>query len=191
MHALRRCDFDGEIIKKLQSAVPFVLQWIERTLDDHRGRAIFTRELPFIRLKNAFPPELLERTKVVTLNGKVPFPPLSRFGLNEFAQLEKMPVAGITYKDTFFVNHLYRTESLCFHELVHVIQWEVLGPENFLMTYGVGIIKFGYRRSPLEQLAFSLQKDFDVGGIEPGIEEFIKHRTNEIWADMSPLISRS
>jgi hypothetical protein len=40
-------------------------------------------------------------------------------------------------------------ELLDFYELIHVIQWRLLGPEAFLATYAAGLETFGYRNSPL------------------------------------------
>ena len=108
------------------------------------------------------------------MTGKVPFPPLSRMGLPELEQMENMSMDGITYVDTFFINHLRQTESLHFHELVHVVQWERLGVDNFLLAYGVGLMQSGdlyqtfedvYLNSPLEQMAYSLQAGFESVGI--------------------------
>ena len=52
-------------------------------------------------------------------------------------------------------------ESLHFHELVHVVQWSALGPEKFLACYADGLERFGYLRSPLELMAFRLQRRFE------------------------------
>lgn len=52
-------------------------------------------------------------------------------------------------------------ESLHFHELVHVIQWRLLGPEGFLALYADGLERFGYRNSPLEVMAYELQDKFE------------------------------
>ena len=103
-------------------------------MDGHKDQATPIVDLGFPRLEQVFPSELLEKAKVVVASGKVPFPPLSRMGLAELSQMEKMPMAGITYKDTFFVNHVDQSESLHFHELVHVVQWERLGVDNFLLA---------------------------------------------------------
>ena len=71
-------------------------------------------------------------------------------------------MAGITYFDTYFVrSDEARRESLHFHELVHVVQWGVLGPERFLASYADGLERFGYRHSPLEEMAYDLQTRFD------------------------------
>jgi hypothetical protein len=84
-------------------------------------------------------------------------------GLDRFAAFERMNMAGITYLDTFFVRaDQAGDESLHFHELVHVIQWRILGPERFLWLYADGLERFGYRSSPLEVVAHDLQARFDT-----------------------------
>ena len=56
-----------------------------------------------------------------------------------------------------------RDESLHFHELVHVVQWQHLGPERFIMAYALGhLISGGYRTNPLEAMAYGLQARFDA-----------------------------
>ena len=124
--------------------VPFVL------LEGHKNQATSIISLSFPRLQKIFPLDLLQKAKVVVLKGKLPFPPLSRMGLPEFSQMENMSMASITYKDTFFINNADRSESLHFHELIHVVQWERLGVDDFLLAYGVGLMQFGYENSPVD-----------------------------------------
>ncbi len=100
-----------------------------------------------------------------------------------------MPLTGITYKDTFFINQNHRTESLHFHELTHVVQWERLGIDNFLLAYGVGLMQFGYEKSPLEQMAYTLQRNFEIGTIPNGIIDLIHQQTDDIWSQVKPLVS--
>ena len=52
-------------------------------------------------------------------------------------------------------------ESLHFHEMVHVIQRQVLGAERFLAIYADGLEKQGYRDSPLEIMAYDHPARFD------------------------------
>ena len=88
-----------------------------------------------------------------------------------------MAAAGITYLDTFFVvADQARDESLHFHELVHVIQWRILGPERFLWLYADGLERFGYRNSPLEVVAYDLQDRFDAGGEPFDVEAEVRRR---------------
>lgn len=179
-----------DLISKFQSTLPIVREWIEKTLEEHQNHAIPVINLPFPRLKKAFPPELLSRAKAVVVTGKVPFPPLSSMGLPELAEMEKMDMAGITYKDTFFVSHLQKTESLHFHEMIHIVQWARLGVNNFLRAYGVGLLQFGYTDSPLEKMAYSLQAIFDSGSLPPNLIELIQQMTDAIWNSVASLFSK-
>jgi len=91
-----------------------------------------------------------------------PMPPLSAMGLGRVAAFDRMNMARITYMDTFFVRaDRAWDESLYFHELVHVIQWRILGPESFLRLYADGLERYGYRECPLGVMAFDLQARFD------------------------------
>jgi hypothetical protein len=93
---------------------------------------------------------------------RVPVPPLSAMGLDRFSDFEQMDAGGITYLNTYFVRaDQSHSESLHFHELVHVIQWRLLGPEKFLAFYADGLERFGYRNSPLEVMAYNLQDRFE------------------------------
>jgi hypothetical protein len=179
-----------DLIRKFHSTLPIVREWIEKELEKNRPNVVPVISLAFPRLNKVFPLDLLKKAQVVVVSGKVPFPPLSRMGLSEFAQMENMPVAGVTYKDTFFISQPYGTESLHFHELVHIIQWERLGVDNFLLAYGVGLMQFGYRDSPLEKMAHSLQIGFDHETLTVNTVETIQHRTDAIWTGVSSLLSK-
>jgi hypothetical protein len=111
-------------------------------------------------------------------------------GLPELGRMENMQMAGITYKNTFFVSHLHQTESLHFHELVHVVQWETIGANDFLLAYGAGLMRFGYRDSPLEAMAYSLQAAFDRGALPPNTIEVIRQGTDTIWSQVASLFPK-
>jgi hypothetical protein len=82
-------------------------------------------------------------------------------GLTRFAEFAGGDYDGITYLDTFFVKRRSATEErLYFHELIHVVQWRSLGPEAFLAAYAAGLENFGYRRSPLESMAYNAEALF-------------------------------
>jgi hypothetical protein len=170
-----------DFVQKFRNILPSVVTWIESTIKENQDQAVSVSSLNYPRLVKALPPDLLSRARVVVVKGQVPFPPLSRMGL-----------PGITYKDTFFLNHLrQQQESLYFHELVHVIQWERLGVNNFLLTYGAGLMRFGYRDSPLEEMAFSLQTEFERGILPPDVVKVIKQRTDTIWTVLAPMFSKT
>ena len=120
-------------------------------------------EYKFSRLPQFFNPKILSEAKVVVVDHS-PVPPLTSMGLDGFWGFEHGNYAGITYKDTYFIRASEAwNESLHFHELVHVVQWKILGVEKFLRQYAFGILTCGYYDSPLEEMARDFQADFDRG----------------------------
>jgi len=95
--------------------------------------------------------------------------------------METMPWDGVTYKGTFFVRAGQQTESLYFHELVHVVQWERLGVDNFLLAYAIGLLQHGYQQSPLEQMAFQLQARIDQQRVPENLVDFINEQSDGVW----------
>ena len=139
---------------------PIVLAWIQKTISDHAVSAKTIGTRGFKRLPSYFSQELLDATKVV-LVPRVPTPPLSSIGLQRFKDFERADFSGITYIDTIFLKRARATdEKLHFHELIHVVQWRLLGPERFLNLYADGLEKFGYWDSPLERMAYSAAAEF-------------------------------
>jgi hypothetical protein len=132
------------------------------------------------RLASCYPADLLERARVVSVE-RTPFPPVSQFGLPEFARLQGRQFEGITFKNTFFVVRGREFESLHFHELVHVVQWARLGVVNFLLSDGFGLPQFGYEQSPLEQMAYSLQQLFERVSVPNNLVRIIESGTDEVW----------
>lgn len=178
------------LLQRFESALPLLRNWITDTVAAHEGTAIPVSELGFANLCNHFPADLLSRAKAVS-TPRVPVPPLTQMGVPELSSFEQMPLAGITYKDTFFVHQSQRTESLHFHELVHVIQWDRLGVANFLRAYGIGFVQFGYKNSPLEQMAYILQRNFDNGVVPSDLIAVIYERTDQFWNQVAPLFQQA
>lgn len=82
-------------------------------------------------------------------------------GLQRFADFQRGNFDGITYIDTLFLKPTQSSnETIYFHELVHFIQWRLLGPDRFLFLYANGLECFGYRQSPLEAMAYNAEKAF-------------------------------
>jgi hypothetical protein len=162
-----------DVLERLQRALPQASQWIDQLLVDHAPTAAPVSGLGFVRLAAWFPASLLAGTKTVLVS-KVPFPPVSAYGLPEFEAMARMPMAGITFRGMYFVHKSCNLESVHFHELVHIIQWRVLGFDEFLLTYGAGVLQHGYAGSPLEAMAFELQTQFDRGGAGlPGMADLV------------------
>ena len=118
----------------------------------------------FRRLPRYFSPELLNTASVV-ITHPLPVPPLTAMGLTEFAAFERQPMGGITYLDTYFLlPGGANDESLHFHELVHVIQWRVLGLENFLSLYAAGLAERGIRTAHWRRWHTDTSIDSTFGG---------------------------
>ena len=126
--------------EEFQRVYPALSRWIAILLETSRERAQSVASASFPRLPQYYPVDILERAKFVVVP-RIPVPPLSQMGLPQFSAFETADFGGITYLDTFFLKQGHATESLFFHELVHVIQWEELGPERFLAAYADGLEK--------------------------------------------------
>src|SRR5258707_10736298 len=118
--------------EEFRTHYPHMIGWIRQTLDAHAREAKAVASLGFPRMALYFSEELLTSAKVVEVD-HVPMPPLSSMGLGQFADYEHGDYDGITYLDTFFVKRRFAAvERLHFHEMIHVVQWRLLGPEAFL-----------------------------------------------------------
>jgi len=148
--------------------IPVMLDWIERTLESHAASFGTVASFGFRRLPLYFSEAFLDTARVVITN-PVPVPPLSKWGLAEFAGFEAQENSGITYRNTYFV-HPSAAESVHFHELVHVIQWQILGPKEFLLMYAAGLAEHGYLDCPLEAMAYNHQARFCTGQVPYSVE---------------------
>jgi hypothetical protein len=129
--------------------------------------------LGFPRLASYFPATLLDNAFAVPAN-TMPFPPVREYGLLEFETMANMSMEGITFGNMYFVQPTQSVEELHFHELIHVIQWSKLGIEQFLLTYGLGILQFGYEHSPFEAIAYELQTRFKQAEELPNVVEYVE-----------------
>jgi hypothetical protein len=146
--------------EEFAAVYPLVLRWIRQTLADHAQSAKPVASRGFKRLPLYFSQQLLDTAKVVPVL-RVPVPPLSSIGLRRFSDFEQGDWDGITYMDIIFLKRpKVANEELHFHELIHVVQWRLLGPERFLKMYADGLERFGYRDSPLERMAYSAAAQF-------------------------------
>jgi hypothetical protein len=162
--------------KEFEAKYPLIMGWIQQTLADHKSKARMVASLGFKRLSQYFSPELLAYAKVIYVD-VVPTPPLSKIGLNQFSDFENMKADGITYLDTFFARQeVQRDEPLHFHELVHVVQWKLLGAKPFVAAYADGLERFGYRNSPLEVMAYDAQAAFEKSSQPFDVEKLVKSR---------------
>jgi hypothetical protein len=162
--------------KEFRIAYPKVQAWIQKTLAAHEKDAQPIASMRFARLPLYFDHSLLEVAKFITVD-RVPIPPLSDMRLERFAALERGDFDGITYLDRYFIKRVVVTEeALHFHELIHVIQWRLLGPEAFLTAYAIGLDEFGYENSPLEKMAYDAEALFKRSSAIFAAEKFVAER---------------
>lgn len=106
---------------------------------------------------------------------RVPNPPF-------YAELEKLGFSGlpnfttmaaITFDDVV-VFHEPLTPQLIFHELVHVVQYRLLGVEEFARLYVRGYLHGGYDGTPLETCAYQLDGRFIMGSVGFDVEAEVR-----------------
>jgi hypothetical protein len=148
-----------DLLRRLLDALPHMAQWMDALHAGHAERSLRASELGLRKLSDHFPARVLNETRVVTIL-EIPFPPVSEYSLPEFEPMARAPIAGITFGNMYFVRP-DASEGVHFHELVHVVQWDALGVSDFLLTYAVGLVQYGYAQSPLEAIAFELQQRFE------------------------------
>lgn len=90
---------------------------------------------------------------------------------------------GITFGDTVLFSRKYVAADslrmgLLFHELVHVVQYELLGIDEFVRRYITGWAEngFEYRSIPMEQDAYELEDRFVH---EPNVEFSVHHEVSK------------
>jgi hypothetical protein len=169
----RRCEMSPEEFAKFY---PPLLDWIQTTLTASAQVAQTIASRGFSRLPLYFTEKTLASTKVVLVD-PLPMPPLSSLGLMRFAEFERGNFDGITYIDTIFLKPTRsNNENIYFHELVHVIQWRLLGPDRFLLSYANGLECFGYRQSPLEAMAYDAETSFASSTTSFNVEKIVAEK---------------
>ena len=171
------------IIESLRPYLSVVKKWIIDYVEENKPEAKNVSEFGFSRLPYYYPKKILDTAKVVIVD-KVIMIPLSQLGIQGFDDFENLDAAGVTYLNTYFVSRKYANlESIHFHELVHISQWYYLGIDTFLLLYGLGLKKYGYKLSPLEAQAYKLQecfeKSIDHFDVELQIISSLKHTIKE------------
>ena len=139
-----------------------VQNWIKRICSDFAPYMEPMETASFSRLAEYYPAGLLNRVNRVVVD-RCPLPPLTSTGIPQLAQIETWDLKGVPWGDTIFIKRDFSdSESLHFHELLHIVQWDCLGAERYLTAWAVGTITKGYRNNPLEEMAFRMQGRFEA-----------------------------
>jgi hypothetical protein len=114
-------------------------------------------------LEPYFPVDILRNARFLVLkDSRIDDPPF--YSMAKMMGVRNLPsfsdVAAVTFVDVV-VSHEEWSESLLFHELVHVVQYAQLGNKEFASRYVNGYIKGGsYEEIPLEKNATELEERF-------------------------------
>lgn len=162
-----------QVDRPFENVITFLIDnaiiWAESRRDKYRSAGRKLEEHERDELKNFFGPEILHKTRIK----RVPiienpdfYAALSKMGIPE--PMDLTTAAGITYIDTVLISERYVTHQsqwlpLIFHELVHIVQYEVLGVQKFMEQYVFGWANhgFSYASIPLEKDAFDLASKYE------------------------------
>lgn len=176
-----------ELFNRLYSFLPFFVRWMNKTLDSYEDHAVALDDFNHKKIKIVFPSPLRNQTKVVVVPDRVPVPPLERIGLKELMALNQKNTIGITYKNRIFLLEEHCTEINCFHEMIHVVQWQRLGIEKFLLAYSLHLVLRGYEGNPFEETAYDFQRRLASNALPMNFLETVKTQADAAWALVNPL----
>jgi hypothetical protein len=117
-------------------------------------------------LQPYFPADVLRNTRFLVLDGqRIDDPPF--YSMAKMMGIRNLPsfsdVAAVTFVDVVVAHEAF-TETLLFHELVHVVQYAQMGTREFAARHVSGFIKGGsYEEIPLEKNACELEQKFNSG----------------------------
>lgn len=153
----------AQIPSPLIEALPAFLNWVDGLLITHREKALPVSEIGLKRLELFYPAHFLAEARVIPV-GACPALPLDSLGVSGIAMPDGDQARGITFRNCFFVQEgALSDETLHTHELVHAAQWKILGDTAFTLLYAYGLIQHGYRESPLEEMAYGIDRRFSRG----------------------------
>jgi hypothetical protein len=149
----------------IRPLVPMISWMTARYIAHHRRRlapkATFIPQEARASLQDYFSPTALMETRIVqaTMPEPVLYPLVRVLGIKGI--LEMSSIGAITLVDVVaYPAELDR--STLFHELVHVVQYRVLGLQRFAELYVKGFLEgCGYESIPLERQAYELGARFD------------------------------
>jgi len=168
--------------EKVASLTMAVAAYIRQQRADYVGRSA---PLTFSELwTRFFSATDLERIRAVQAGSwspnagareRVPNPPfyadLEKLGFTGLPDFSTMP--AITFDDVV-VFHEPLTPQLIFHELVHVVQYRLLGVDEFARLYVRGYLHGGYQGTPLEICAYELDGRFIMGSVGFNVEAEVR-----------------
>ncbi|MCG8336979.1 MAG: hypothetical protein MJE63_20935 [Proteobacteria bacterium] len=176
-----------ELFNRLYSFLPLLVSWMNKMLDSHEKSAVPLDDFNYKKIKIVFPSPLRNQTKIIVVSDQIPMPPLEKIGLKELMTLDQKNAIGITYKNRMFLLEESCNEINCFHEMIHVVQWQRLGVEKFLLAYGLHLALHGYQGNPFERTAYDFQHRLESNALPMNFLETVKTQADSAWAQINPL----
>ena len=136
-----------------------IMDWITNTNLAHQEQRHSCHQLS-THFDGFFNNDLLSATGFV-LVPELPSPPAAVVIQLGLSQLLSPSAGGITLFDTYYLKPKVAGQlRVHFHELIHVLQWQALGPTPFIKRYMNEVITYGYRQAPLEETAYGFGDRF-------------------------------
>lgn len=171
---------DSELVERFKAEG---VHWIRAERDLHRSDGEQISEADRHRFGAYFPLDLLDRARVVTVEG---FENPDFFSLfKEYGEphpVDLRRARALALVDTIVVARASsrgaQRDRLLFHELVHLMQYEVLGLEQYMAGYVESWAENGrrYRDISHEKQAFELAARFASGSAPFSVEEEVRTR---------------
>jgi hypothetical protein len=144
--------------------------WIIQQRSLHFPATRGLRDEEKLWLDGYFLPETLRQARVRSVT-QIENPPFYDAVVQELAaqgieaQFDVRGSLGITFVDCILLRQGLETPALLFHEMVHVVQYGLLGSEKFAACYVQGLAgaRFVYRENPFERIAHQMEERFVAG----------------------------
>ena len=150
------------------------IEWVISQKEKYRPKGVPLSSDEQQEMAHFFPIATLcnvKTSKVPIIENPPFYPELQSVGISliDFSKMQ-----GITFVDTILISQARYPKQhewlpLIFHELVHVIQYQLLGIDVFIEQYIKGFIEhsFSYENIPLESNAYELQNRYMIAPLQP------------------------
>lgn len=165
-------------IEKYGDKLPLAVNWVSDLFKQYEAVAESINVFGFKRLPRYFNESHLNKVKVVLVDEVPTMPVYSKWGiepLKEFELNNKAAWGGEAYGNMVFIRKdCIEDEGLMMHEVIHTVQYELMGVTPFLFAYGFECATYGYPDGPLEQMARKLEDNFRKNNEFFNVEDCIR-----------------
>jgi len=125
-------------------------------------------------VKKHFPEPFLSNITLVYLDE---IPLSDKFLSEKFGMPHPENLEGLTFSSIIFIKK--QCAGVVFHELVHAMQFHLLGPEKFMVLYKI-LAEDGYDENPLEKMAYDLQDLFEKENLTENATSYISREVSSL-----------